>query len=444
MSIRQGNNIIAGTITSRIDDVLSPVSNNPVRNSVITNTLEKTVDRRNITNCILEIPNDIKLTLNNHTLTLKAGSKLYYPNGTNNYDTLITTSDLVLSVGGNSWTSEPHMIFVNHDGTASSGFAINDIFSGSTAPSSLPGQWAVWYDTTNNIIKTTDNTGATWTTVPWSLPVCVAVNTSGNCESIHQIFNGFGYMGTIIYVLPGVKYLLANGRNEDSTLKSLELTTSEIKTMDAYTRSWDYILLTDAGTLQAWHKNSFLIDQYPAPAQNTWWTVYDINQNKHYRSNDGNDYGQVLCCKVGEYQKVWQDKIKLNDLKFYSTLGCADYNECSNHTVVAFQMPTNSNSYTWFRQYADGWVEMGGKTASMAWQKGGASVTINLPVKMKDTNYWVGATMQNNQNGSWHNPGCRAYPINQSQIVVGIACIASTDSQGTSSCSWEVKGMYAI
>ena len=65
MSIRQGNNIIAGTITSRIDDVLSPVSNNPVRNSVITNTLEKTVDRRNITNCILEIPNDIKLRTKN-------------------------------------------------------------------------------------------------------------------------------------------------------------------------------------------------------------------------------------------------------------------------------------------------------------------------------------------------------------------------------------------
>jgi len=226
MSIRQGNNIIAGTITSRIDDVLSPVSNNPVRNSVITNTLEKTVDRRNITNCILEIPNDIKLTLNNHTLTLKAGSKLYYPNGTNNYDVLITTSDLVLSVGGNSWTSEPHMIFVNHDGTVSSGFAINDIFSGSTAPSSLPGQWAVWYDTINNIIKTTDNAGATWTSVPWSLPVCVAVNTGGNCESIHQVLNGFGYMGTLVYVLPGFipLYLLIRvirGDNKGVTITAL-------------------------------------------------------------------------------------------------------------------------------------------------------------------------------------------------------------------------------
>ena len=33
------------------------------------------------TNCITEIPNDIKLELSNGTLTLKAGSKVYVPNG---------------------------------------------------------------------------------------------------------------------------------------------------------------------------------------------------------------------------------------------------------------------------------------------------------------------------------------------------------------------------
>lgn len=33
------------------------------------------------TNRILEIPQDIKLELNNGTLTLKAGSKVYVPNG---------------------------------------------------------------------------------------------------------------------------------------------------------------------------------------------------------------------------------------------------------------------------------------------------------------------------------------------------------------------------
>ena len=34
-----------------------------------------------ITNCITEIPQDIKLELNNGILTLKAGSKVYVPNG---------------------------------------------------------------------------------------------------------------------------------------------------------------------------------------------------------------------------------------------------------------------------------------------------------------------------------------------------------------------------
>lgn len=39
------------------------------------------VNYNNISNCITEIPQDIKLELNNGTLTLKAGSKVYIPNG---------------------------------------------------------------------------------------------------------------------------------------------------------------------------------------------------------------------------------------------------------------------------------------------------------------------------------------------------------------------------
>ena len=55
------------------------------------------------TNRILEIPQDIKLELNNGTLTLKAGSKVYVPNGfesdgtTPKFDVITTTSDLSIS-----------------------------------------------------------------------------------------------------------------------------------------------------------------------------------------------------------------------------------------------------------------------------------------------------------------------------------------------------------
>ena len=55
------------------------------------------VNYDNITNCITEIPQDIKLELNNGTLTLKAGSKVYKLDGTSitiNTDVSLSTSKI--------------------------------------------------------------------------------------------------------------------------------------------------------------------------------------------------------------------------------------------------------------------------------------------------------------------------------------------------------------
>ena len=49
------------------------------------------------TNRILEIPQDIKLELNNGKLTLKAGSKVYVPNGAGKFDEITTTKDYSMS-----------------------------------------------------------------------------------------------------------------------------------------------------------------------------------------------------------------------------------------------------------------------------------------------------------------------------------------------------------
>ena len=36
------------------------------------------------------------------------------------------------------------------------------------------------------------------------------------------------------------------------------------------------------------------------------------------------------------------------------------FNELNAHKVIDFQEPTAANNYTWYRKYADGWVEQGG------------------------------------------------------------------------------------
>jgi hypothetical protein len=54
------------------------------------------------------------------------------------------------------------------------------------------------------------------------------------------------------------------------------------------------------------------------------------------------------------------------------------------HEVIAFQAPTSGNNYTWYRKYADGWVEQGGETAETT-----GTVSVTLPVEMQDTHYTI-------------------------------------------------------
>ena len=55
-----------------------------------------------------------------------------------------------------------------------------------------------------------------------------------------------------------------------------------------------------------------------------------------------------------------------------------------SHEVIEFQAPDASNNYTWYRKYADGWVEQGGRGTLVS-----GSYTANLSVMMADTNYFV-------------------------------------------------------
>lgn len=50
-------------------------------------------------------------------------------------------------------------------------------------------------------------------------------------------------------------------------------------------------------------------------------------------------------------------------------------------TLIAFQVPTQANNYTWYRKYASGWVEQGGKNSGTGLQ------TTSLPITMADANY---------------------------------------------------------
>ena len=166
---------------------------------------------------ITEIPQDIKLELNNGTLSLKAGSKVYFPNGSGVFNVVNITSDknFTHSISG--------QFLIITDSLGNMNRCVYPAESGSTEPASKT-TGTLWYDTTNNYCKRFN--GSVWENR--SLPIAIVTISNGAISSIDQVFNGFGYIGNRVFALPGVKCLIPDGRNEDSSLKNFE---AEIKTV---------------------------------------------------------------------------------------------------------------------------------------------------------------------------------------------------------------------
>ena len=64
-----------------------------------------------------------------------------------------------------------------------------------------------------------------------SFPIAIVDRSADiGFTSIDQAFNGFGYIGSTIFALPGVKGLIPNGRNTDGSLRNVEFTTNKVTT----------------------------------------------------------------------------------------------------------------------------------------------------------------------------------------------------------------------
>ena len=176
----------------------------------------------NVSNCITEIPQDIKLELSSDgVLTLKGGSKVYKPNGVGVFDEFIINADKSFS----GTDSSTYKALVFYDGsTAITICSLGECASGTSLPSSFSG---VFYNTTTN--KINFYTSDIKTGPDYYLPVgIVTMSGASGITSIDQVFNGFGYIGSTVFALPGVKGLIPNGRNADGTLKSTAFTVSSV------------------------------------------------------------------------------------------------------------------------------------------------------------------------------------------------------------------------
>ena len=104
------------------------------------------------------------------------------------------------------------------------------------------------------------------------------------------------------------------------------------------------------------------------------------------------------------------------------------------HRVIAFQAPTAENNYTWYRKYADGWVEQGGKAST----PNGGDVTVNLPITMSDANYIIQATgTQTLGGGEYQKVGW----FGQASSSFRLFSAGGQGSWYSNTIYWQVSGM---
>ena len=110
--------------------------------------------------------------------------------------------------------------------------------------------------------------------------------------------------------------------------------------------------------------------------------------------------------------------------------------------VVEFQLPTSSNNQTWYRKYASGWVEMGGRAVIPGrTNTGGSGIAITFPVAMKNTFYTVQITIYNGGAywASWQL-------ATNSITTTGFTAYAYLNATATAAdlpIMWSVKGVAA-
>ena len=329
-----------------------------------------------LTNCITEIPQNIKLELKDGVLTLKAGSKVYVPNGfeadgtTKKFDEVTIESDLISSQRNYDLTNA--MFIENNVLTPR---RTDFISSGGTAPSSPLENWT-WYDTTNNIIKRYD--GSTWTTNKnISLPIAITTSTTASLyTSIDQVFNGFGYIGSTVFVLPNVKCLIPNGRNEDGSLNNIEFVTDKVSTSNFGGTSTNIlgIQLSNNDDISQQYHISY-IARYAYYEQNTKPQVniakwFDTANNQIYYWNELETPYKIKQCTFGTFT-ITDDHITSFNPKLQ--FRAVDYSEFNSTPHI---IDTYRNGNSWYRVWSDGWCEQGGAVNTSA--TGGQSYQVTL------------------------------------------------------------------
>lgn len=271
------------------------------------------------TNGITYIPQDIKFEIvDGTTPTLYAGSEVWVPYGKaapalNIGDSLNSGIITAISWDGSRLfykvrydtdlsidiTSDPASAeFVASISPTHSFWWFNPHYSQDTAPSDL-GQYALWWDSSANIVKITIDSGATWQNYG-SLPIGVfTMAGTGATKKVKHVFNGFGYLGCEIYALPGVKGLEANGMAEGGGFLNAErvLETVISRQLDFNREKFYGLILSDRNVIDG--DDYIVAAELPDPVPSGYVFCYRTSDNTLWWTENINVWVRAHGFKIG-------------------------------------------------------------------------------------------------------------------------------------------------
>ena len=335
---------------------------NTLETTKITQTdLDNTINTQR-TNCITKIPQDIKLELNDGTLTLKAGSKVYVPNGAGVFDVVTVQSDK--SWGQTTYASGNIMLF--YRSKYNDLFALNDYacYSGSSAPTAINNM--IWYDITSGKIKWTNNKGSTWNDEGLSLPLNNSPYTNGTgFTSIDQVFNGFGFIGSHWYELKGNEGKARNGRNTDGSLNNSTRTTTNVIIHPCGTGTAEWFLMSgfDGGFRNADKRTYFVQDEMPSVSSySSNYAVWESPKENIIRvtSDKGVTWAKTIMVNCGECSTVdsritsFNPKTVFQAVDSNNALWASTASKPSNKSIT-YSLGASGSKYT---ISANGWFHL--------------------------------------------------------------------------------------
>ena len=247
------------------------------------------VDTHNgtISNCILEIPQNLNVSIASNVVTLASGSVITLTGST--YATYTLTAAQTYTIP-NTLADGKYYLFTNSSGVIQAPIAVSDVVS----ISSLPTSGNYCYLTSDKLIY---QYSSGWSATSLAYPIAMIDVESGvasftkDSNGNDMIFNGAGFIGHHAFVYPNVKALRPDGFNADGTLKSIEINRSSLTIIEIATSAEVFGFTSNTNIRGNGYGASYSeVDELPT--ERTTVFIYLKSENKMYEWTSNSGYVQ--------------------------------------------------------------------------------------------------------------------------------------------------------